>query len=54
MKKLLALVLTLALALGCVSLASAETTGKSVLLLVPSTEGSYFSASVLAVKELET
>ena len=29
-----------ALALGCVSLASAETTGKSVLLLVPSTEGS--------------
>ena len=54
MKKLLALILSLVMALGCLSLASAETTGLNVLLLVPSTEGSYFSASVLAVKELET
>lgn len=55
MKKLLSLILALAMAICCLTVVSAEgTEGLNVLLLVPSTEGSYFSASVLAVKELET
>ncbi len=53
MKKLMSLVLALVMALCCLTFASAEG-GLNVLLLVPSTEGSYFSASVLAVKDLET
>lgn len=53
MKKLMSLVLALAMALCCLTFASADE-GLNVLLLVPSTEGSYFSASVLAVKDLET
>lgn len=54
MKKLISLVLSLVLVLSCGAFATAESANKSVALLVPSTEGSYFSAAVLAVKELET
>ena len=55
MKKFLSLILALAMVICCLSFASAEeANGLNVLLLVPSTEGSYFSASVLAVKGLET
>lgn len=51
MKKLLSLILILSL---CCLPALAEEDGMSVLLLVPSTEGSYFSAGVLGVAQLET
>ena len=50
MKKIVIALLTLALCLSC---ATTSGDSKSVLLLVPSAEGSYFSAAVLGVKALE-
>ena len=50
MKKIVIALLTLTLCLSC---ATTSGDSKSVLLLVPSPEGSYFSAAVLGVKALE-
>ena len=50
MKKIVIALLSLALCLSC---ATTSGDSKSVLLLVPSPEGSYFSAAVLGVKALE-
>ena len=52
MKKFMVVLLTLALCFSCVVFSQAEE-GLEVLLLVPSAEGSYFSAAVLGVTALE-